>query len=93
MPTPSLIDKLRILLPHWQTHNRGHAAEFATWAATARTEGAEPLAALLERAAAHLTETDAVLRQAAIEIGAPADAHAHPHDHPHPHHAAHEGES
>ncbi|MCX6996907.1 MAG: hypothetical protein NTV49_07440 [Kiritimatiellaeota bacterium] len=84
MDPKTTIEKLRILLPHWIEHNRSHGAEFRQWAAAARTEGAEPLAALLDKAAAHMAATDELLKKAAPEVGGPGAApdHAQPHDHP-----------
>ena len=38
-------DKLRILIPHWVTHNREHANEFRDWATRVDVESADILAA------------------------------------------------
>lgn len=83
MDPRTTIDKLRILLPHWIDHNRDHAAEFRQWAASARTEGSESLAALLDKAAAQTAATDELLKKAEIEIGGPGETHDHTH---HPDH-------
>ncbi|OGV65839.1 MAG: hypothetical protein A2498_09870 [Lentisphaerae bacterium RIFOXYC12_FULL_60_16] len=83
MEPTTIIDKLRILLPHWITHNRNHEAEFGKWAALARTEGAENLATLLDKAAAAMVATDTILKQVGQAVGAPGEiqGHAHRHDH------------
>ena len=88
---PTTIDKLNVLLPHWQSHNRGHADEFKQWAAKARAEGEAHVAALLEQSAANLSTTGDLLREAAVALGVPDEAHdnehghSHAHRHPHPH--------
>ena len=79
------MEKLRLVLPHWRAHNRSHGAEFETWAAAARAEGGERVAALLDRAAANMTETDNILRLAADEIGEPVNPVVHAHTHQHSH--------
>ena len=55
MDSKTTVEKLRILLPHWIEHNQSHAAEFRKWAASARAEDSESLAALLDKAAANMT--------------------------------------
>ncbi len=91
-PTTTL-EKLKIMLPHWIEHNRNHEAEFKKWAAAARTEGAEGLADLLDRAAANMAATDGILQTARSQAGVPSDGgdvppthtHHHHHDHGHDH--------
>ena len=85
MDPKTTIEKLRILLPHWLEHNRHHGAEFRQWAAAARTEAAESLAALLDKAAANTAATDDLLKKAETEVGGPGDDHGYPHNHDHPH--------
>lgn len=84
MDPKTTIEKLRILLPHWIEHNRNHGAEFRQWAASARTEGAERLAALLKKAAANMDATDDLLKRAETEAGGPGEDHRHAHRHDHP---------
>ena len=84
MDPKTTIEKLRILLPHWIEHNRNHAAEFSQWAASARTEGSESLAALLDKAAANMAATDELLKKAVAEVGGPGAVHDHTHRHDHP---------
>jgi len=38
------LDKLRVLLPHWIEHNRGHAAECGKWSVLAREAGEQVVA-------------------------------------------------
>ena len=77
MNPKTTIEKLRILLPHWMEHNRNHEAEFRQWAVSARTEGAESLAALLDKAAANMAATGELLKKAGTEVGGSADEHHH----------------
>ena len=79
MDPKTTIEKLRFLLPHWIEHNQNHEAEFAKWAAAARTEGSENLAGLLEQAAARLADADALLKKTLVQAG--GSAHSHPHHH------------
>ena len=80
--------KLELLLPHWIEHNRSHGNEFSQWAETARRDGLNDLAALLDEAAGSLNQAEALLRDAAraagIETGA-AHHHHGPHSHIHNH--------
>ena len=78
------------MLPHWQAHNKGHGAEIETWAKAARTDGAERVAALLDKAAANMAATDKILQEAVAEIGAPATQDAVVHHHSHHHHDKHD---
>ncbi|MEI7899214.1 MAG: hypothetical protein WCK89_03110 [bacterium] len=80
MDPKTTIEKLQILLPHWIEHNNNHEAEFRKWAAAARTEGAESLAGLLDKAAASMAATDELLKKTLAEAGGPANDH-HPHHH------------
>ena len=84
MDPKTTIEKLRILLPHWIEHNRSHGAEFRQWAASARTEGSESLAALLDQAAANMAVTDELLKKAGTEVGGTGEAYDHIHHHDHP---------
>ena len=84
MDAKTTMEKLQILLPHWIEHNNNHEAEFRKWAASARAEGAERLAGLLEQATASMATTDEILKKTLLEAGGAATAphHHHPH-HPH----------
>ena len=83
MGPKTTIEKLRFLLPHWIEHNHNHEAEFSKWAAAARTEGSESLAALLNMAAANMAATGELLKKAGTEVGGPGEDHHHPHHHEH----------
>jgi len=83
MDHKTTVDKLRVLLPHWLEHNQNHESEFSKWAASARAEGQENLAAILDQAVASMAATDAILKNALQEAGGPAEA---PHHHHHHHH-------
>ncbi len=83
MDPKTTTEKLRILLPHWIEHNRRHEAEFRQWAALARTEGSESLAALLDEAAANMVATDGILKKAGMEVGGTDEVHDHGHHHDH----------
>jgi len=84
MDAKTTTEKLQILLPHWIEHNNNHEVEFRKWAASARAEGAERLAKLLEQATASMATTDEILKKALIEAGGAApDPHHHHHNHHH----------
>ncbi len=81
-----IIEKLRVMLPHWIEHNRGHAGEFAQWADQLdETEG--ELADKLHRAVHSLEEAQHALEEALALTGGPltdehgGDHHAHHHHH------------
>ena len=86
------IEKLRVLLPHWITHNREHGAEFESWAEKARISGAEAageIAEQISRAAAACQEVTQALEKAMELAGGPLDhtqVHTHEHGHGHHHH-------
>ena len=85
------IEKLRVLLPHWITHNREHGGEFASWADRARNSGAEAaddIAAQLSRAVTACQEVTDALEKAIELAGGPLD-HAHVNSHGHGHHHHH----
>ena len=78
MDPKTTIEKLQILLPHWIEHNRNHGVEFRKWAASARSEGSESLAKLLDRAAETMVATEELLKKTEMEIGGSAEDHSHP---------------
>jgi hypothetical protein len=76
------LDKLRVMLPHWIDHNRGHGREYAEWARHMGTCGQEEIAELLSRAEKSLQEADAVLQEALRKAGGPSsEGHEHHHHH------------
>jgi ERCC4-type nuclease len=84
-----VIEKLRVMLPHWIEHNRGHGEEFARWAEEIAGTDAE-LAEKLRRAVHSLEHAQEALEQALAQVGGPAESkgtgHGHRHDHGHHHH-------
>jgi hypothetical protein len=82
------IDKLRVLLPHWQEHNQEHASEFHTWAERARALGETHLADHIEAAALKMDDAGRDLEGALELVGGASEelAHGHAshhHDHTH----------
>ena len=80
-----VIEKLRIMLPHWIEHNRGHGEEFARWAEEIAGTDAR-LAETLNRAVNSLDHAQAALEQALAQAGGPAEpkeeaGHGHQHHH------------
>ncbi len=64
----NVIEKLRVMLPHWIEHNRGHAEEFAQWAEQISSTEAE-LAGQLHRAVQSLEEAQCALEEALVSAG------------------------
>lgn len=83
MDHKTTIDKLLVLLPHWVEHNQNHETEFRKWAASARAEGREDLALILDQAVASMAVTDGILKRALQEAGGAVGS---PHHHHHHHH-------
>ncbi len=82
------LDKLRVLLPHWITHNREHGGEFGLWSekiSNSGVESAEEITAQLARAVSACEEVTRALEKAMELAGGPLD-HTHDHDHGHGHH-------
>ncbi len=82
----NVIEKLRVMLPHWIEHNRGHAEEFSQWAdQLGPTEG--ELSGQLHRAVHSLEEAQCALEEAlALAGGARSEKEADGTDHEHHHH-------
>lgn len=84
----NVIEKLRVMLPHWIEHNRGHAGEFARWAdQLGETEG--ELAGQLHQAVKSLEEAQHALEEALAMTGGARSAQeadgGNDHDHHHHH--------
>lgn len=79
MVEKSVVEKLRILLPHWLEHNYGHRHEFAEWAQAAREEGEEEVAVRIEQALTAMEQTDAALAEALAKLGGPQAGGSHHH--------------
>jgi len=83
-----IIEKLRVMLPHWIEHNRGHGKEFARWAE--EIAATEPdLAKQLQRAVHSLEHAQEALEHALAQIGGPAEEAGGGHQHGHGHHHHH----
>jgi hypothetical protein len=77
------LDKLRVLLPHWIEHNRGHIAEFGKWRKIAANEGHRAADGLAEAVAAMIRAGEAleqVLAGLGGSLAPPGHAHHHHHD-------------
>jgi len=61
--------KLRVLLPHWITHNEEHADGFRQWAARTREIGQGESARQIEAAAARIAACNQALDAALKSLG------------------------
>ncbi|HHD63552.1 MAG TPA: hypothetical protein ENK96_04145 [Desulfobulbaceae bacterium] len=78
-----IIEKLRIMLPHWIEHNRSHQEEFAEWAKQLEEMDAG-LADQLSKAVSSLKEVQGALEKALALTGGPlSEEHGHGHQHLH----------
>lgn len=76
------LEKLRVLLPHWIEHNRGHAQECVKWAGLAgQEEGAAEVELHLNAALAAMEVVSEHLEKALAAAGGAKghDEHAHHH--------------
>ncbi len=68
---PGIVDKLKVLLPHWVEHNDQHLAELRRWRRALRDHA--PLAAsMMDLAITQLEEAGRALAAAGDELGADA---------------------
>ncbi len=82
-----VIEKLRVMLPHWIEHNRSHGEEFSGWAEQLAETDVQ-LAGQLNRAVRALEDAQQALEKALEITGgslAEEDGHAHGHGHHHHH--------
>ena len=78
------LDKLRVLLPHWIEHNKGHGREFAQWSQQLTASGSqEEIAGLLKQAEEALQVAEAALKKALEKAGGPIEGAGHNHHHHH----------
>ena len=73
------LEKLRVMLPHWIEHNRGHGEEFSKWVEKLVVDAPE-VAALLSRAVSSLLDAQSALEEALAKAGGPlegASKHGH----------------
>lgn len=76
------MEKLRVLLPHWIGHNRGHAEECGRWSASARQAGEEAVAEYIDAAIAAMNQANDLLDKALQAAGGTMqDDHGHHHHH------------
>ena len=75
------LEKLRILLPHWIEHNRGHAEECGKWSAVAHHEGEEVVAGHIDAAIAAMNQASELLDKALLAAGGKMPEHDHHHHH------------
>lgn len=85
------LEKLRVLLPHWITHNREHGEEFKRWAEDIEKAGHKEVAGALKRAIEATKEATGMLEHCLELAGGPLEKgpggdHPHHHHHPHRHH-------
>ena len=83
------LQKVRVVLPHWIEHNQGHMEESRKWVEALRSEGNEPVAALVEEAVAAMARAGHLLVHAMETAGGPGDHDSH-HHHGHDHHHHHD---
>lgn len=86
-----VIEKLRVMLPHWIEHNRSHGEEFAGWAEQLTLTDVE-LAGQLNSAVHALEDAQQALEKALEMTGGPLEeegGHDHGHGHGHHHHHHH----
>jgi gas vesicle protein len=78
-------EKMRIMLPHWIEHNKGHGTEFSQWAEQLAADSPE-IADLLQSAVGSLQEVQCALEEALEKAGGALESAAgdhHHHDHHH----------
>ena len=75
------MEKLRVLLPHWIEHNRGHAEECGKWSALARQSGEEGVADHIDAAIAAMIQASDLLDKALQMAGGGMADHGHTHHH------------
>jgi hypothetical protein len=75
------MEKLRVLLPHWIEHNRGHAEECGKWSVLARQAGEEVVADHIGAAIAAMNQASDLLDKALQAAGGEMADHGHIHHH------------
>jgi len=78
-----IVEKLRVVIPHWLEHNRQHKGEFERWMEELQAAGRGDLAHGLARVVELITSVDGELEGLLESAGGPLD---HPHAHHHHHH-------
>ncbi|MDH3348706.1 MAG: hypothetical protein OEM02_11495 [Desulfobulbaceae bacterium] len=80
------IEKLRVMLPHWIAHNKGHWEEFEKWALQLEDGGDQDVAKLLRLAVAALRDAQDHLENGLAKLGGGTEHNPHDHHHHHHHH-------
>jgi len=76
------MDKLRVLLPHWISHNHSHVEEFGKWSVFARDAGEGTVADQIDKAIIAVNQASALLEKAFAAAGGKTVEHGH-HGHHH----------
>jgi hypothetical protein len=76
------MDKLRILMPHWISHNHSHVEEYGKWSAFAREAGEDTVADQIDKAIAAVNQASELLEKAFAAAGGKSSEQSH-HCHPH----------
>lgn len=69
----TVIEKLRVLLPHWMEHNSEHAREYRTWAELVRQADKASLAKHIEAAAEKMEDANRDLEGVFELLGGPTE--------------------
>ncbi len=77
------MEKLKVLLPHWIEHNRGHAQEYGKWSVAAHKADQEIVADYIEAAIKALNEASELLAKALLAAGGKMPEHGNHHHHHH----------
>ncbi len=76
------MEKLRILLPHWISHNQSHAEEYRKWSAFTREAAEDAVADQIDKAIAAVNQASEFLEQALAAAGGKVSEHGgHGHHH------------
>ncbi|KAF0189501.1 MAG: hypothetical protein FD168_756 [Desulfobulbaceae bacterium] len=76
------MDKLRVLLPHWISHNHSHVEEYGKWSAFAREAGEDTVADQIDKAITAVNQASELLEEAFAAAGGKVAEHGH-HGHQH----------
>jgi alcohol dehydrogenase YqhD (iron-dependent ADH family) len=79
------LEKLKIILPHWISHNQQHIAEFEHWAKLIEDSNNIQIKKALKKAICNLKDVTKELQHALELAGGPID-HSKILDHQHKHH-------
>ncbi len=74
------LEKLKIILPHWEEHNKEHAVELRDWAKELLEEDVD-VSGILEKVANLFDESTKLLRAASVKVGRVSIDHSVHHHH------------